>query len=140
MTPLRILIADDSLEFLAACHRFLNSLPGVRIVAAATDGYLALHNCEQTQPDLVLLDAFMDGLDGFQTAHRLKAQRHPPVIVMTSLHDFETYRVIAQASGADAYVPKSELFVRLPLLFASLVPPRPPASSERRELACTAAR
>lgn len=139
MLPLRILIADDSLEFLAACQRFLSSLPDVRVVAAATDGYLALHNCEQTQPDIVLLDAFMDGLDGFQTAHRLKTQRHPPVVVMTSLHDFETYRVIAHAAGADAYVPKSELFVRLPVLFASLVSTRP-AAAFSGELACTGAR
>ena len=120
MPPLRILIADGSLEFLTACHRFIGSLPDVRVVAAATDGYLALHHCEHTQPDVVVLDAFIDGLDGFQTSHRLKSRPHPPFIVMTSLHDYATYRVVAQTAGADAYVPKAELFVRLPALFAVL--------------------
>lgn len=123
MTPLRILIADSSLEFLSACHRFISSLPDVRVVAAATDGYLVLHHYEHTHPDVVLIDAFIDGLDGFQTAHRLKSLPVPPIVVMTSLHDFATYRLIAQAAQADAYVPKSELFVRLPHVFAALRAP-----------------
>ena len=59
-------------------------------VATAIDGERALKRLQHYQPDLILLDVQMPGIDGFETCHRLKADRntrHIPVIFLTALSD-----------------------------------------------------
>jgi CheY-like chemotaxis protein/DNA-binding CsgD family transcriptional regulator len=77
-------------------------------VLVATDGESALQRAAQTQPDIVLLDAVMPGMDGFEVARRLKAQPDTaaiPIIFMTGLTETE-HVVAAFAAGGVDYVTK----------------------------------
>ena len=74
----------------------------------ATDGASALQRAVQADPDIVLLDAVMPGMDGFEVARRLKAgpeTAHIPIVFMTGLTDTEHVLAAFEAGGGD-YVTK----------------------------------
>jgi signal transduction histidine kinase len=77
-------------------------------VAVARDGAEALHRADLAQPDLILLDVMMPGLDGFETCRQLKGMertRDIPVIFMTSLTRTEE-KLTGFHAGAVDYVTK----------------------------------
>jgi DNA-binding NarL/FixJ family response regulator len=77
-------------------------------VLVATSGEAALQRAAQALPDIVLLDAMMPGLDGFEVARRLKAApatAHIPIIFMTGLTETEHLVAALEAGGVD-YVTK----------------------------------
>ena len=77
-------------------------------VLTASDGYMALSICEQTQVDLILLDVMMPGIDGFEVCERLKANprtAHIPVVMVTAL-DQPSDRVRGLKAGADDFLTK----------------------------------
>ncbi len=112
-----LLVVDDSPETLGFLTDTLENAGFTVLIA--TDGESALQLVEQITPDLVLLDAVMPGLDGFETCRRLKRERlmaHLPVIFMTGLS--ETGHVIqGLAAGGVDYVTKpivvDELLARI---------------------------
>src|SRR5688572_19408741 len=112
-----VLVVDDTPESLG----FLtDTLDGAGYtVLIATDGESALRLVDQITPDLVLLDAVMPGLDGFETCRRLKKKpslAHLPVIFMTGLSETE-HVVKGLAAGGVDYVAKpivvEELLARM---------------------------
>jgi DNA-binding NarL/FixJ family response regulator len=73
-------------------------------VLVATSGERALEVAREAQPDIVLLDAVMPGLDGFEVARRLKADAdtaHIPIIFMTGLSETEHVLAAFAAGGID---------------------------------------
>ena len=74
----------------------------------ATSGEAALQRAAQARPDIVLLDAMMPGMDGFEVARRLKADAataHIPIVFMTGLTETEHLVAALEAGGVD-YVTK----------------------------------
>ena len=101
-----VLIVDDVPENLAVLHDTLDETG--HTVLVALNGEAALVRARQAQPDVVLLDAVMPGMDGFEVARRLKADpetAHIPIIFMTGLTETE-HLVNALASGGVDYVTK----------------------------------
>jgi DNA-binding response OmpR family regulator/DNA-binding CsgD family transcriptional regulator len=101
-----VLIVDDVPDNLAVLHDALDE--SGYTVLVATHGEAALQRAAQARPDIVLLDAMMPGMDGFEVARRLKANAataHIPIIFMTGLTDTE-YLVAALAAGGVDYVTK----------------------------------
>src|SRR3954451_6893120 len=100
------LVVDDSPETL---RLLTDALDGAGMtVMGALDGAAAMRIVEQITPDIVLLDAVMPGMDGFETCRRLK--RDPglgdvPVIFMTGLSETEHIVRGLEAGGVD-YVTK----------------------------------
>lgn len=114
---LKVLLVDDSHSFLTAVQMFLGTLPCVQVVGLAHDGHQALIEAERLQPDLVLLDIVMPGMNGFEVARALQSWPQPPRIVFLSLHDNTAYRAKARAYGVAGFVSKTDLCVELiPLL------------------------
>jgi len=77
-------------------------------VLIATSGEQALQRVAQARPDIVLLDAMMPGIDGFEVARRLKADAataHIPIVFMTGLTETEHLVAALEAGGVD-YVTK----------------------------------
>ncbi|MET0209012.1 MAG: response regulator, partial [Burkholderiaceae bacterium] len=102
----RVLMVDDVPDNLSLLHDALDEQG--YIVLAATSGEAALARALQGQPDIVLLDAMMPGMDGFEVARRLKANpatAHIPIIFMTGLTETEHLVAALQAGGVD-YVTK----------------------------------
>ena len=101
-----VLIVDDVPDNLAVLHDALDAAGYTVLVA--TDGASALQRAAQAEPDIVLLDAVMPGIDGFEVARRLKAgpdTAHIPIIFMTGLTDTEHVLAAFDAGGVD-YVTK----------------------------------
>ena len=101
-----VLIVDDVPDNLAVLHDALDE--SGYTVLVATHGEAALKRAAQALPDIVLLDAMMPGMDGFEVARRLKANAqtaHIPIIFMTGLLDTE-YLVAALEAGGVDYVTK----------------------------------
>ena len=101
-----VLIVDDIPENLSLLHDALDEAGYTVLVA--TNGESALQRARQSLPDVILLDAVMPGIDGFEVARRLKADfstHHIPIVFMTGLTETE-HVVAAFAAGAADYVTK----------------------------------
>ena len=100
------LVVDDSPETL---RLLTDALDGAGMtVMVAMDGAAAMRIVDQITPDIVLLDAVMPGIDGFETCRRLKRDAgltHVPVIFMTGLAETEHIVRGLEAGGVD-YVTK----------------------------------
>jgi DNA-binding response OmpR family regulator len=105
-TESTILVVDDNRDNVEILRAFLESR-GYR-VASAVDGKSALAKLDEVQPNLVLLDVMMPGMDGWQVCRTIK--NHPDyggtkVVMVTAKGDFED-KFDGMRSGADDYVVK----------------------------------
>ena len=101
-----VLIVDDVPENLSLLHDALDEAG--HTVLVATNGEAALQRARQSLPEVILLDALMPGMDGFEVARRLKADfttQHIPIVFMTGLTETEHIVAAFAAGGAD-YVTK----------------------------------
>jgi CheY-like chemotaxis protein/DNA-binding CsgD family transcriptional regulator len=101
-----VLIVDDVPDNLSLLHDALDEAGYTVLVA--TDGPSAIARAQQARPAIVLLDAMMPGMDGFEVARRLKAGPDTvaiPIVFMTSLTETE-HVVAAFAAGGVDYVTK----------------------------------
>jgi class 3 adenylate cyclase len=113
----RVLIVDDDPNMVALLSRLLEK-EGMKI-DAEYDGEAALAHIAASQPDLVLLDIVMPGMDGFEVCRRLKADPATaliPVVLVTALEDHAS-RVRGIDAGADDFlckpVNREELIARV---------------------------
>lgn len=100
----RILIVDDMPPNVKVLTAWLGSEHYV--VSTAANGFEALAKIEAEAPDIVLLDAMMPGLDGFETCRRIKddpATAHIPVIMVTALSEVDDL-VRGFDAGADDFL------------------------------------
>ena len=111
------LVVDDSPESLGMISEALED-QGMTVLLARS-GEAALELAERVNPDVILMDAVMPGLDGFETCRRLKSGQNPmsaPVIFMTGLSEPEHIIKGLESGGVD-YVTKpvviAELLARL---------------------------
>jgi DNA-binding response OmpR family regulator len=131
----RILVVDDDPEIVSVIRRGL-TYEGYTVETAA-DGVEALEKVADTQPDAVVLDVMMPGLDGTEVARRLRHSGNIPVLMLTARGTVAD-KVVGLDSGADDYLVKpfdfDELLARIrallrrgqtmdrePLRFADLV-------------------
>lgn len=84
---LKVVIADDEPLARERLRGLLAGERGVEVVAEAADGRHALHACAEHQPDLVLLDIAMPGIDGLETARHLAAFEPRPAVVFCTAFD-----------------------------------------------------
>ena len=98
-----ILVVDDE----EPIRKLLSANLSVRgyAVATAPDGPTALSFLEKQEPDLVILDITMPGLDGFQVLEMIRQRSNVPVIMLTAKDDVTCIRRALQV-GADDYVTK----------------------------------
>lgn len=104
--PVRILLVDDTPTNLSVLSESIQNQGWTTLFA--TDGETAIEQAEYAQPDLILLDVMMPGLDGFETCRQLKANLKTteiPVIFMTALSD-TIDKVTGLKLGAVDYITK----------------------------------
>ena len=99
----RIMVVDDDQNMLKLLNRTLE-LEGFDAIIA-TDGDSALAILEEIEPDLVILDIMMPGLDGFQTLDLIRERSNVPVIMLTARCEVRLLQK-ALALGADDYIRK----------------------------------
>ena len=74
-------------------------------VEIAGDGLSGVDLVERIQPDLVVLDLMLSGIDGIEACRRIQAKRHVPVVMLTARDD-ETDVLVGLGVGADDYITK----------------------------------
>ncbi|MGH8156255.1 MAG: LytR/AlgR family response regulator transcription factor [Rhodanobacteraceae bacterium] len=84
---MRILIADDEPLARTRLAALLRDCEGAEVVASVGDGDAALAACAELQPELLLLDIAMPGLDGIAVARRLAALPDPPQLVFCTAYE-----------------------------------------------------
>lgn len=109
----RVLLADDHALVRAGLRKLLESLPDIEVVGEADDGQALLTLAGQLQPDLVLTDIAMPGLNGLEAAARLN-KSHPRIrVLILSMHQNEDYVRQALRAGAAGYLLKDAAPVEL---------------------------
>ena len=105
MTDTRsVLIADDEPLARERIRRLVEALPGYRICGEATDGDSALKQVAELEPDILLLDIRMPGMDGMEAASRLSQLANPPALIFCTAYDH--YAIQAFDVQAIAYLLK----------------------------------
>ena len=87
-TPIRVMLVDDHAVVRSGLSKFLMVYPDLELVGEADSGEEGVQRCQLLQPDVVLMDLKMPGMDGV-TATRLIREKCPAtqVVVLTSFHD-----------------------------------------------------
>lgn len=99
----KILAADDETELLDTLELFLKKENMLLIKAA--DGEEAFRQFKAAQPDLVLLDVMMPGMDGFAVLERIRRESKIPAIMVTArIQDYD--KILGLTMGADDYITK----------------------------------
>ena len=104
--PIRVLIADDHEIVRVGLGRMLDATPDIEVVGLARDGGEAVALAAAEEPDVVLMDLEMPGVDGVEATRRItSAEGAPRVVVLTSFADRDR---ITEAidSGAVGYLLK----------------------------------
>ena len=103
---LRVLVADDHLLFRDGLRALLASAPDTQLVGEASTGEEAVLLAQQLQPDVVLMDLQMPGLNGIEATRRIvQASPHIRVLVVTMFED-DTSVFAAMRAGARGYLLK----------------------------------
>jgi DNA-binding NarL/FixJ family response regulator len=85
---IRVLIADDHGVIRDGLGRLIGALPDMEVVGLAADGAQAVEQCRTTEPDVVLMDLEMPGVDGIEATRRILVDRPgTAVLVLTSFSD-----------------------------------------------------
>jgi two-component system, NarL family, response regulator LiaR len=110
---IRIVIVEDDPVMRLGLQHALETQAHLRVVGQAEDGHAGVALCLNLEPDLVLMDIGLPGLDGIKATQRIKqALPTTRVIVLTS-HTTEHETVLALAQGADAYCIKGSRVEKL---------------------------
>jgi len=129
-----VLVVDDDLKIVNLVRTYLER-DGFR-VATAADGLAAIAKARELQPQLVILDLMLPGLDGFAVMRAIRSG-FPVPILMLSARGNTADRIAGIATGADDYLPKpfspAELVVRVHAILRRVAPAE--SGSEPRHLA-----
>jgi two-component system, NarL family, response regulator DegU len=108
MEALKILLADDNSKFRNSAIRYLNSSLNFELLTWAESGEDALKKMEAFNPNLIIMDISMNGINGFETTKKIRRTNiKVKIIVLTLGKDLE-YRNQALAAGADDFITKSD--------------------------------
>ena len=103
---IRVLLVDDEELVRSGLRLILSTEPDLDVVAEAADGEQALALAERHQPDVVMLDIRMPGLDGIEVARRLAASGSPVRVVVLTTFDNDEYVYGALRAGASGFLLK----------------------------------
>jgi len=107
MKSLRVLLVDDHALVRAGIRSLLQQLPDVTVVAEAEDGRAALELIKTQQPNLVLMDVAMPGLNGLEATEQIAKQFPAVRVIVLSMFANEEYVVHALRAGAAGYMLKN---------------------------------
>jgi DNA-binding NarL/FixJ family response regulator len=102
----RILIADDHAVVRQGLKLLINSQPDMTVVGEAADGAAVLQQAATVEPDIVVMDLSMPGMNGLVATRALKEARPSVDIVALTRHDDETFLQEVLRAGASGYVLK----------------------------------
>jgi len=109
----RTLIVDDDGSFRRRVKGLLASERDIEVIGEAADGQEAIVKARELEPDLVLMDVRMPGMNGVNATRQLKNEMPELKVLILTIFDLQEYREAAMASGASGYVIKKSLIEEL---------------------------
>ena len=103
-----VVIVDDHAAFRTSARALLEA-DGFNVIGEATDGLEALRAVAALNPNIVLLDIQLPGLDGLAVAEQLASVPGPPAIVLISSRDASAFGPRLRQSSAHGFIPKRVL-------------------------------
>lgn len=103
---IRVVLVDDQALFRSGLHMLLDSQPDIAVVGEAGDGDAALEVVGATDPDVVLMDIRMPGMDGVAATERLAAAGSRPRVLVLTTFDLDEAAARAIRAGASGFVLK----------------------------------
>lgn len=104
----RVLIVDDQEPFRMAARMVVEATEGFEVVGEAETGEASVEQARDLEPDLVLMDVNLPGINGLDATRQILAGRSNPVVVLLlSTYEEEEYAPRAAECGAAAYIPKA---------------------------------
>jgi DNA-binding NarL/FixJ family response regulator len=106
MEKQNVIIVDDHAVWRQGIKDLLRNEPDMTVVGESGDGNEALQLIASIDPDLILMDVNMPGMNGIQVTRQLKGERRRAAIVMLTAYDDVEQAVHAVRAGAQAFCPK----------------------------------
>lgn len=106
MEKVRVLLADDHSLFREGLAGIISAQPDMQVVGEAEDGLEALVKAQDLQPDLILMDVQMPGMDGLEAARQIKQILPETIIVMLTVQGDDEKLFEALKNGAQGYLLK----------------------------------
>ena len=103
-----VLVVDDQLVFRQAARAVIEATPDFVLLGEATSGAHALAAVEELHPDLVLVDVRMPGMDGIETATRIRSVHPESVVVLISIEEPPNVPMGVASCGAVTLVRKQD--------------------------------
>jgi DNA-binding NarL/FixJ family response regulator len=109
MGPIRVLVVDDHETFLNGLRIFLRTQSDLLLCGEAKNGRDAIEKAKQLQPDVILMDITMDGIDGLEATRVIRKEVAKARVIIVSQHEFAHMYSEAMSAGASAYVTKTQV-------------------------------
>jgi DNA-binding NarL/FixJ family response regulator len=119
--PIRVVLADDHVLIRAGLRALLHSLPNIEVIGEASDGHEAIDVIAKHQPDVVIMDIGMPGLNGVDSARRIVKQVPGTRVIILSMHANEEYVGRALEAGAMGYLLKGAEPAELELVLKAVM-------------------
>lgn len=110
---IRVLVVDDHPAFRYGVRELVNRLDDAEVCGEAGDGASALEAFRRLQPDLVMLDIGLPGMNGIELIKMMRAERPDLPVLVLSMHDESFYGLRALRAGARGYLRKDETLKQL---------------------------
>lgn len=106
MRVIKIILADDYQIVRRGIKSLLSAEPDFKVIGEASNGFEAIKLVTELQPDILVLDLMMPGINGLEVTRQLSKKYPDTGIVILSMHSNEAYVLEALRSGAKAYILK----------------------------------
>jgi DNA-binding NarL/FixJ family response regulator len=106
MDTIRLMLVDDHDVVRTGLKAYLDTQPGLQVVAEASDGEGAVQVARQVTPDVIVMDITMPGLDGLEATRRLKVLCPECKVLALTVHTDKQYFFEMLAAGATGYITK----------------------------------
>ncbi len=100
----KIMIVDDEPHILILLEKSL-TIEGSQHIIKIDNGLSAVRSCKELQPDIIILDVMLPGLDGYEVCKQIREFSHCPILFLSSKND-ELDKLLGLAVGGDDYVTK----------------------------------